>query len=126
MHKHIPGYRLIENARRLGIPNATHNNTRGHITRLLEQELLRTAAGIERGDQTALEKVLSSRDHTVLNRVLNLETGSLVVEAAIKMCLARFYRVQPESSEPKYANRTPVFLVVGDDDGKLRARAVHA
>jgi len=24
------GYRLVENAKRLGIPNATHNNTRGH------------------------------------------------------------------------------------------------
>ncbi|MEG0127060.1 MAG: hypothetical protein RR816_13370, partial [Clostridia bacterium] len=41
-HYHIPlghdfhGYQLIENAKKLGIPNATHNNTRGYITRKLE------------------------------------------------------------------------------------------
>ena len=45
----FPGYQMIELARRLGIPNATHNNTRGHITRLLEEELARTAgAGLAR------------------------------------------------------------------------------
>ena len=37
----FPGYRLLETARALGIPNATHNNTRGCITRLLEEELVR-------------------------------------------------------------------------------------
>ena len=35
----FPGYALLDRARRLGIPNATHNNTRGRITRLLEEEL---------------------------------------------------------------------------------------
>ena len=30
----FPGYRLVDRARLLGIPNATHNNTRGYITRL--------------------------------------------------------------------------------------------
>jgi hypothetical protein len=39
------GYRLIDNARRLGIPNATHNNTRGYITRLCEVELIKAANG---------------------------------------------------------------------------------
>jgi hypothetical protein len=34
---HFPGYRLIENAKKLGIANITHNNTRGHITRLMEE-----------------------------------------------------------------------------------------
>ena len=37
----FPGYRLIENAKKLGVANITHNNTRGHITRLLEEELVR-------------------------------------------------------------------------------------
>ncbi|MCU0500563.1 MAG: hypothetical protein MUC51_02140, partial [Anaerolineae bacterium] len=37
----FPGYRLLQHAARLGITNATHNNTRGHITRLLERELVR-------------------------------------------------------------------------------------
>lgn len=35
----FPGYSLIENAKRLGIPNATHNNTRGFITRTLGRRL---------------------------------------------------------------------------------------
>lgn len=95
----FPGYELVNRARRLGIPNATHNNTRGHITRLLEEELVRLAAP------------------TDLNRVLNLETGSLAAEAAIKMALSRFHAVQPGTAEPKYKGRIPVFVVLGDDDG---------
>ena len=47
----FPGYRLLQNAARLGISNATHNNTRGHITRLLERELVRVANGLPRCDQ---------------------------------------------------------------------------
>jgi len=117
----FPGYRIVEIARRLGIPNATHNNTRGHITRLLEAELVRAANGIAPGDDAALARVVSSRSSTVLNRVLNLETGSLAVEAAIKMMLARFYRVEPDSPPPKYLGRTPVFVVVGNEDGDLAA-----
>ena len=41
-HYHIPlghnfpGYKLITKARQLGILNATHNNTRGYVTRLME------------------------------------------------------------------------------------------
>jgi 4-aminobutyrate aminotransferase-like enzyme len=105
----FPGYQLLEIARRLGIPNATHNNTRGHITRLLEQELVRTANAPEAGDGPTLDAVL------------NLETGSLAAEAALKMMLARFLRSQEGVPEPRYHGRTPVFLVIGDDDGGLRA-----
>lgn len=115
----FPGYQLIENARRLGIPNATHNNTRGHITRALERELVAVAAGQSGGIQADLDKVLESRRLGVLNRVLNLETGSLAVEAALKMILARFYRVQEGMATPKYAGKTPVILVVGDESGGL-------
>ena len=86
----FPGYALIEHARRLGIPNATHNNTRGHITRLLEEALVHEANG---GDETRPDAI---------NRVLNLETGSLATEAAFKMLLARFYRSQTEMPTPKY------------------------
>ena len=42
----FPGYRLIELARRLGIPNATHNNTRGHVTRVTERALVAAANGV--------------------------------------------------------------------------------
>lgn len=117
----FPGYRLIERARRIGIQNATHNNTRGFITRRLEEELARAAAGIPAGDREALEGILSSAGPGVLNRVLNLETGSLAAEAAIKMLLQRFYRSQPESPEGVHHGRVPVFLVIGGERGGLEA-----
>jgi acetylornithine/succinyldiaminopimelate/putrescine aminotransferase len=118
----FPGYRLIDAARKLGVPNATHNNTRGYITRRLEEELIRTANGLERDNQTGLADILAKTDDLfTLNRVLNLETGSLAVEAALKMLLARFYRMQPDMSTPKYTGRTPVILVMGNDEGGLQA-----
>lgn len=115
----FPGYGLIETAKRLGIPNATHNNTRGHITRLLEEELVAAANGISAGDSAAMAAVLSSDRLDVLNRVLNLETGSLAVEAALKMILARFYRMQQGLDDPRYRGKTPVILVMGDHDGNV-------
>lgn len=113
----FPGYQLVDLAAKLGIPNATHNNTRGHITRLLEQELVRVANGIPREDPQALARVLESSDPGVLNRVINLETGSLAVEAALKMVLARFYRLEETFPAPKYAGKIPVILVVADHAG---------
>jgi acetylornithine/succinyldiaminopimelate/putrescine aminotransferase len=117
----FPGYRLLERARRFGIPNATHNNTRGHITRRLEEELVRIAAGIPVNDTSGMNRILASKSRTVLNRVLNLETGSLAVEAALKLILARFYRSQDVSLPPKYQGRIPVIVVIGDDQGDLQA-----
>jgi 4-aminobutyrate aminotransferase-like enzyme len=117
----FPGYRLIENAKKLGIANITHNNSRGHITRLLEEELVRVANGLKRGDRRSLEETLASTAPGVLNRVLNLETGSLAVEAALKMMLARFYRLQPSFPAPAYHGRVPVFLVLADNEGGRQA-----
>jgi 4-aminobutyrate aminotransferase-like enzyme len=113
----FPGFRLIEIARRIGITNITHNNTRGHIIRLLEQRLIAAANGIDPADGATLDRVLGSEEPHLLNRVINLGTGSLAVEAAVKMMLARFYRLQPSFPEPRYAGRTPVFLVMGDGEG---------
>lgn len=113
----FPGYRLLDHARALGIPNATHNNTRGAITRQLEEELIRAANGLAPGDD--LKKVLSSNDPTVLNRVLNLQTGSMAVEAALKLALAQFYRFEAAGAEPVYHGRVPVIVVIGDDDGTV-------
>lgn len=110
----FPGYRLVEHARRLGIPNATHNNTRGFITRRLEDELV-SAAG------RACCGGASAAGAGTLDTVMNLETGSLAVEASLKMILARFYKPQEDSPEPPYAGRIPVILVVGADDGGLQA-----
>jgi 4-aminobutyrate aminotransferase-like enzyme len=56
-----------------------------------------------------------------INRVLNLETGSLAAEAALKMIMARFYRSEEVSEPPPYEGKTPVFLVIGTDDGTLGA-----
>ena len=113
----FPGYRLLEHARALGIPNITHNNTRGHITRLLEEELVAAAHGLRRDDLAALERALDSTDPHALNRVINLETGSLVVEAALKMVLTRFFSFEKGQPAPKYAGRVPVILVMGDWEG---------
>ena len=115
----FPGYELLSYAMELGITNITHNNTRGHITRLLERELIRIANGIAPGDEAALEEVLKSKSPHVLNRVINLETGSLACEAAFKMMLGRFYKLQPHFPPPLYAGKIPVFLVMADlKDGK--------
>ncbi len=97
----FPGYRLIDFARAIGIPNATHNNTRGYITRLAERRLAE-ATGTER-------------------RVINLETGSLAVEAGVKEMLSRFYKLDDSREAPEYAGRTPVFLVMADENGGLEA-----
>jgi acetylornithine/succinyldiaminopimelate/putrescine aminotransferase len=117
----FPGYRLVNHARELGIPNATHNNTRGHITRLLERELVRAAHGLAREDEAGLQRVIDSQEAHVLNRVINLETGSLAVEAGFKMMLARFYRLEDTFEPPRYAGRIPVFLVMADRQGGKKA-----
>ncbi|MCX6896884.1 MAG: aminotransferase class III-fold pyridoxal phosphate-dependent enzyme, partial [Verrucomicrobia bacterium] len=117
----FPGYVLLDHARRLGIPNATHNNTRGQITRLLEEELVAAVNGLAANDTAGLATTIASSDLYVPNRVLNLETGSLAVEAALKMILARFYRIEAGVPEPKYHSRMPVLLVMGNDDGGFQA-----
>jgi len=117
----IPAYELLETARRLGITNATHNNTRGHIVRLLERELVRVVNGIVPGDATALDNAIASKNPRTLNRVINLQSGSVAVEAAVKMMLARFYRLEPQLPSPKYEGKTPVFLVMADGNGGKQA-----
>jgi len=124
-HYHIPlghafpGYRLIEHAKRLNIPNATHNNTRGYITRLTERRLVAAANGIDAPDEAAVGAMLEGCEPGVLNRVINLETGSLAVEAALKMMLARFYSF--DGATPAYEGRVPVLLVMADNAGGVTA-----
>ncbi len=103
----FPGYELVNIARRLGVPNATHNNTRGHITRVLEEELVRAANA-------------NPRSRRALDRVLNLETGSLAAEAGLKLMLARFYQPQEDTRPCPDAGRIPVFIVLADDAGTPR------
>ncbi len=116
----FPGWRLVDHARQLGICSATHNNTRGHITRLLEERLIAAASGAASADES--NAVASAADDpNAINRVLNLETGSIALEAAIKLVLAQFYRCQPDSPTPPYAGQTPVLLVIGDEQGDVIA-----
>lgn len=115
------GYGLITLARRIGIINATHNNTRGYITRLMERELIRTVHGVAKENTQEVDRILASRKTKVLNRVINLETGSLAVEAGIKMMLARFYRLDSNQDIPKYQGKTPVFFVMADNEGTREA-----
>ncbi len=115
------GYKLIDKARMLGILNPTHNNTRGYITRLLERRLIQTVNKLEWEDDDATGQVLSSKEPKVLNRVINLETGSLAVEAGVKMMLTRFYRLDPTFKSPEYAGKTPVFLVSADRNNGTEA-----
>lgn len=115
------GYRLIDHARKLGILNATHNNTRGYITRLMETRLIQAVNGLRPDQEKETQAVLASSKPKVLNRVINLETGSLAVEAGVKMMLARFYRLDGTFEKPKYSGKTPVFLVMGDQNGGREA-----
>lgn len=124
-HYHIPlghrfpGFQLIEHAKRIGIVNATHNNTRGYITRLTEASLVAAANGLDVSDEVAMKRLLQRREPGVVNRVINIETGSLAVEAALKMMLARFYPL--DKTDAPYAGRIPVFLVVADNGGGIAA-----
>ena len=111
----FPGYRLLENAKKLGIPNATHNNTRGFVPRTLERALVAAANGLAPEDPR-MEQVLREKKPGVLNTVINLETGSLAVEAALKMMLSRFWSLDGKQEAP-YAGRIPVFLVLSDRAG---------
>ena len=126
-HYHTPlghrfdGYKLIDNARALGILNATHNNTRGYVTRLAETRLVQSANGIEWEDEAATKALFANEGHKVLSRVINLETGSLAVEAGVKMMLARFYKLSAEFPTPKYEGKTPVFFVMADKKGNSEA-----
>ncbi len=115
----FPGYKLINNARKLGILNATHNNTRGYITRLAERHIVAAANGTN--SDTEIDKILASKEPHVLNRIINLETGSLAAEAGIKMMLARFYRLDGSYTSPVYEGKIPVFLVMEDNKEGLGA-----
>jgi len=117
----FPGYNLISKAVELGINNVTHNNTRGHITRLLEERLIALANGLDFHDRKKIEEVIVSDKKHTLNRVINLETGSLAVEAAVKMMLAQFYRLDSNTHVTVHKNKIPVFFVMADYEGGKQA-----
>ena len=115
----FPGYKLINNARKLGILNATHNNTRGYITRLAERRIIAAANGTQ--NDAEIDAILASKEPHVLNRIINLETGSLAGEAGIKMMLSRFYKLDGSYNAPVYDGKIPVFLVMEDNKEGLGA-----
>lgn len=112
----FPGYGLIDRARALGIPNATHNNTRGHVTRTAERALVAAANGVA---TDAVDVLRATAPAHALTSVVNLETGSLAAEAALKMMLDRFRASGPQ--RPPRAADVPVFLVMGDFEGGTAA-----
>ena len=112
----FPGYALIENAKRLGILNATHNNTRGFITRTLERRLVACANSMDPADPK-LDEIMAKKEPGVITGVINLETGSLACEAALKMMLSRFYSL--DSTPAKYDGKIPVFLIMADNAGGI-------
>lgn len=112
----FPGFRLIALARELGILNATHNNTRGQVTRIAERALVAAAAGLDPADRgPAVDELVAATGRHVLNRVVNLETGSLAAEAALKMMLTRFYAA--DGGAAVHEGVTPVLLVLADGGG---------
>ena len=115
----FPGYKLITNARKLGILNATHNNTRGYITRLCERRIIAAANGVDA--ENGVEAILASTEPQVINRIISLETGSLAVEAGIKMMLSRFYKLDDSFESPKYEGKIPVFFIMEDNKEGLTA-----
>ena len=125
-HYHIPvghnfpGYKLINFARELGIPNATHNNTRGYIARSLETKLICEINDIEECGQE-LKEILASKQPKVLNRILNIETGSLACEAGIKMMMTRFYAQDNLTKPAVHKGKVPVFFVMADSSGGFEA-----
>lgn len=126
-HYHIPlghnfpGYDLIENAKKLGIDNATHNNTRGVFIRSAERELIRHANGLSKEDTEAFDQIVASTKPQVLNRVLNVNTGSLACEAGFKLMLSKFYRSENGRPSPEHTGKTPVFLCMSDFEGGRQA-----
>jgi acetylornithine/succinyldiaminopimelate/putrescine aminotransferase len=64
-----------------------------------------------------MDELLSAVTPGVLNKIINLETGSLAVEAALKMMLTRFYTL--DGGDPAYPDRIPVFLVMADNAGGI-------
>ena len=112
----FPGYALIENAKALGILNATHNNTRGYITRTLERRLVACANKLNPNDPK-LDEILAKKEPGVISGVINLETGSLACEAALKMMLSKFYSL--DNTPAKYEGKIPVFLIMADNAGGI-------
>lgn len=112
----FPGYDLIEKAKALGILNATHNNTRGFITRTAERRLVACANNLN-PDDAKVDEIIAKKEPGVISSVINLETGSLACEAALKMMLSRFYSL--DNSPAKYEGKIPVFLIMADNAGGI-------
>ena len=104
-----------------GLPTYHNHPPRAYIPCVYKYDVLCAANGIGESTTSGLRRVLGSQGTHVLNRVINLETGSLAVEAAVKMMLARFYRHDETQVQPLYQGRIPVFLVIGDRAGGIKA-----
>lgn len=121
MGHNFPGYRLIDNARRSASPTPPTTTPAATLPVCVNGSWCAAPTAWHAGMSRAWRRWLASTERHVLNRVINLETGSLACEAGIKMMLARFYRLDKTFPAPKYSGKIPVFFVMQDYDGGAMA-----
>jgi acetylornithine/succinyldiaminopimelate/putrescine aminotransferase len=93
---------LLDQARKLGIVDDTHNNTPGRAVKLLASELVRCVNTFDgEVDDVKFESILD--DDTRLNRVTSVDTGTVAAGTGLKSILYRFREL--------YEGLTPVFVV---------------
>jgi acetylornithine/succinyldiaminopimelate/putrescine aminotransferase len=100
---HFPGLDdLLDQARKLGIVDDTHNNTPGRAVKLLASELVRCVNTFDgEVDDEKFKSILD--DDSRLNRVTSVDTGTVAAGTGLKSILYRFREL--------YEGLTPVFVV---------------
>jgi len=93
---------LLDQARKLGIVDDTHNNTPGRAVKLLASELVKCVNTFDgEVDDEKFKSILD--DDNRLNRVTSVDTGTVAAGTGLKSILYRFREL--------YEGLTPVFVV---------------
>ena len=93
---------VLDQARKLGIVDDTHNNTPGRAVKLLASELVRCVNTFDgEVDDEKFRSILD--DDNRLNRVTSVDTGTVAAGTGLKSILYRFREL--------YQGLTPVFVV---------------
>lgn len=100
---HFPGLDdLLNEARKLGIVDDTHNNTPGRAVKLLASELVKCVNTFDgEVDDEKFRSILD--DDSRLNRVTSVDTGTVAAGTGLKSIMYRFREL--------YEGLTPVFVV---------------
>jgi adenosylmethionine-8-amino-7-oxononanoate aminotransferase len=100
---HFPGLDdLLDQARKLGIVDDTHNNTPGRAVKLLASELVRCVNTFDGEVEDDKFRSIVNDDNR-LNRVTSVDTGTVAAGTGLKSILYRFREL--------YEGLTPVFVV---------------